>query len=962
MNKDFRTTVAEEMLRHIEAGTARWQRGWDPGLVRVGPFNPTTKAEYRGINSWWLDLQGHSDPRWMTYRQAQAVDAQIRKGEHGTHIEYWQWSEKREDQEGNKVEVRLARPKVFLARVFNAEQIDGLEPYQSPSDPFLPVANAELVLQNGGVAIHHDGKGPHYAPSSDSIHLPQKPAFNSAYEYYATALHELGHATGHSSRLHRQFGPFGSLAYGVEELRAEMASYALTTELGLGHYPERHAGYVESWMTAIRADKNVLFRAARDAETIHTWITEPERRQELARLASERSQGQEVGVSSDQVEEQAKGSTFVVVKEMPSRDEVAAYLQHQATAHQERQREIESEIQEIRSQHMHTKPEPLTDKDGERDRHEYELLQDSGLLQTKTEIERIQSAIAHAEFEFLGKVRNVLEIRKLTSELDALNRDYKPKYELLVAPKLLTPEQYEKMAGAKNVKTELHNETWRKAQAVTPEQLDEMKAAVVDVAATAKEFAFAAEGVRRGWGHDPQDFAHIDLNSSELDRRVIQSIHAFRDEMTRETGPVEDLSQEEFEQERQEEKAMTAEPSEKTRRVYLAVPFDEKDRAKAAGAHWDRRAKSWYVNEGTDMTSFAAWSEHKPAPVKLSPSDEFAAALNGHGLLVEGNPVMDGKWHRVAIEGDRKGQMSGSYRGFLDGVPNGTIVNFKRGEPIKWVATGIAIDPAERDRLKAESEQRRQVQEEEQKKLRHQTAKKAFGVWEHAREVGTSGYFEGKGIEDHPSQFGLKLDDKGNVLVPMRDGRGYLWNLQVIAPDGQKRFLTGGRKSGLMHMMGRKNDLEKPEASIIVAEGMATAIRLRQAVEPPVSVAVAFDAGNLDEVAKGLRKQYPSSRIFIAADDDHKLVHQPPYQNVGLVKAAAAAQAVKGDVIKPPLTDLDRENGLTDFDDIARKSGLAVVAKVVKKAIAPEKAPQKAQRQRRQQKDQEADVGMGMTV
>ncbi len=117
--------------------------------------------------------------------------------------------------------------------------------------------------------------------------MPPQAAFSEAYEYYATALHELGHGTGNGKRLARDFGPFGSEAYAKEELRAEMASYMIATETGLGHHPERHANYVESWLKALKDDHNMLFQAARDAEKIRSWIMEPEKRQALELAAQQ---------------------------------------------------------------------------------------------------------------------------------------------------------------------------------------------------------------------------------------------------------------------------------------------------------------------------------------------------------------------------------------------------------------------------------------------------------------------------------------------------------------------------------------------------------------------------------------------------------------------------------------------------------------------------------------------------
>lgn len=313
---EWRNDVAEEMVRLIEAGTAPWQKPWKAGVAFGGPINAATNRPYRGINALWLATQNHDDPRWMTFRQAEELGGQVRAGEKSSLIEYWQWDRRERvlDEGGKPVldgdgketfkTVRLQRPKVFYANVFNAEQVDGLEPYKAPAPSFEPLAEAEKLLAGGGVSIAHDqNERALYAPAQDAIHLPPKAAFRDAYSYYATALHELGHATGHASRLSRDFGPFGSETYAKEELRAEMASWMCARDLGLGHSPERHASYVESWLKTLRDDKNFLFQAARDAERIASWIRQPELRQELERQAQESKRAEVMEKKSEAKEE-----------------------------------------------------------------------------------------------------------------------------------------------------------------------------------------------------------------------------------------------------------------------------------------------------------------------------------------------------------------------------------------------------------------------------------------------------------------------------------------------------------------------------------------------------------------------------------------------------------------------------------------------------------------------------------
>lgn len=296
-SKPFHVQVADLLIVKMKEGTAPWQKPWKAGDPFLSmPMNPTSGKRYRGINAMYLMAQGRSDQRWLTYNQAQATGAQVRKGETGTPIQYWKFSEEqiKRDEAGKpvkdektgelaKVIVQLERPRVFFATVFNAEQIDGMPPLQpvARDQTWTPIERAERILKASGAEIHHSEQDrAFYRPSTDKIHMPEKQLFPTADNYYATALHELGHWTGHTSRLDRDLtNPFGSEAYAREELRAEIASMILGNELGIGHDPDQHASYVKSWIKALEEDPMEIFRAAADAEKIQDFVLAFEQKQ-----------------------------------------------------------------------------------------------------------------------------------------------------------------------------------------------------------------------------------------------------------------------------------------------------------------------------------------------------------------------------------------------------------------------------------------------------------------------------------------------------------------------------------------------------------------------------------------------------------------------------------------------------------------------------------------------------------
>jgi antirestriction protein ArdC len=301
--RDYRKEVTESIIQMLQQGVAPWQKPWNAATVGnlAVPFNPTSNNPYRGGNAIYLMAsairKGYDDPRWMTYKQAAANDWQIRGGEKGTQIEFW---EKREDKDGKTLAAgdgsdreETGRPgeSRFVHRVytvFNAKQIDRIPPLEPKAhSEFAAVETGEQILRNSGAQITHDqADRAFYSRSTDSIHLPLRESFHNAPGYYGTALHELAHWTGHPDRLNRQTlnesYRFGDQNYAREELRAELASLFLAAERGIPHDPGQHASYVSSWIKALRDDKNEIFRAAYDASRATEFLLALERDKSFA--------------------------------------------------------------------------------------------------------------------------------------------------------------------------------------------------------------------------------------------------------------------------------------------------------------------------------------------------------------------------------------------------------------------------------------------------------------------------------------------------------------------------------------------------------------------------------------------------------------------------------------------------------------------------------------------------------
>lgn len=274
--------VAKKLIALLERGAAPWQKPWSASTRGMAPYNIDSGRRYKGINSLNLMTSPFEDPRWMTFNQANAKGARIGKGEQGTAIQRWVFSDddapEVDDAHQGADQGQLAgkgrRPKMYFTTVFNAEQVSGIEPLQPAQIDFDPVERADRILSLSGAIVQHDQRDrAYYAALDDEIHLPARRQFHSAAQYYATALHELAHWTGHTSRLSRDLlHPFGSPAYAYEELCAEIASMMLGDELALGHDPSQHAAYVGAWIKVIRDDAMAVFRASSAAEKIRAYV------------------------------------------------------------------------------------------------------------------------------------------------------------------------------------------------------------------------------------------------------------------------------------------------------------------------------------------------------------------------------------------------------------------------------------------------------------------------------------------------------------------------------------------------------------------------------------------------------------------------------------------------------------------------------------------------------------------
>lgn len=275
--RDLFQEVTDKIVNALETGTAPWVRPWATVAGSGGlPHNPLSGTQYRGINPALLMMAeigaGYSTSQWVTFCQAQEAGAQVRKGERGQLVVFWKMLDACADDSADADEISTNRPRFMLKHytVFNLDQVDGLDRLKAPAtvtpQTWTADQRAESLIDGTRADIRHGGNRAYFAPALDYIQLPSPQQFADGGNYYATALHELSHWTGHSSRLARDLtGRFGQHAYAAEELIAEMSAAYTCAALGIGGQLQ-HAEYIGSWVKILRTDKRAIFTAASAAQ------------------------------------------------------------------------------------------------------------------------------------------------------------------------------------------------------------------------------------------------------------------------------------------------------------------------------------------------------------------------------------------------------------------------------------------------------------------------------------------------------------------------------------------------------------------------------------------------------------------------------------------------------------------------------------------------------------------------
>ena len=290
-------------MKNLNEGAGIWRAGWSMPKV---PESAITKKQYHGINNVTLSLvsmsRGYGDYRWVTFNQMQEKGWTFKTDEEGNSlgkgagvsIEYFDLIDKQTGkrldksvldgmtiEEKNDYFAQNVKPIRKFYRVFNGDIINGIPALEKTEiNPMEKVDRVEQLLDywnENEAKIVYGGSQAYYRPKTDEIHLPNREKFFSMQEFYSTALHELGHSTGHESRLNRNIeNLFGTPDYALEELRAEIASMFIEQDLEIqvdAEHKRNNSAYIAAWKKEIKDNPNALFTAITDADKIAKYVS-----------------------------------------------------------------------------------------------------------------------------------------------------------------------------------------------------------------------------------------------------------------------------------------------------------------------------------------------------------------------------------------------------------------------------------------------------------------------------------------------------------------------------------------------------------------------------------------------------------------------------------------------------------------------------------------------------------------
>jgi antirestriction protein ArdC len=276
MKKSVSEIITEQIIKRLEEGNIPWRKPWNGEAL--APRNLVTGKLYRGINAFLLACSGFSSPYYLTFKQIQDKGGQVKEGARSFPVVFWSVVTAEDRETGDERHIPFMR----YYRVFSVEQTTLPVPELPQVErEFNPIKEAERIVEEMPMKpeIRTGEAKAYYVPLYDYINMPRKNLFHGDAEYYSTLFHELGHSTGHMSRLARkgvvEAGYFGSHEYSKEELVAEMTAAFLCGECGITSKTiDNSAAYIKGWIKTLKSkdNKNLVIIAASAAQKAFDFI------------------------------------------------------------------------------------------------------------------------------------------------------------------------------------------------------------------------------------------------------------------------------------------------------------------------------------------------------------------------------------------------------------------------------------------------------------------------------------------------------------------------------------------------------------------------------------------------------------------------------------------------------------------------------------------------------------------
>ena len=284
--RDVYSRITNKIIADLEQGVRPWMKPWNAEHMAGKITRPLRHngMPYQGINVVMLwstaVTKGYACPFWLTFKQAQQLGGNVKKGEHGELVVYADRITRTEtDDKGEETERSIPFMKGYT--VFNAEQCENLPAHFATTaaapalSPMQRIEAADRFFAATGVDIRHGGTRAYYAEGPDYVQMPPFETFRDPESYAATLAHELVHATKHEKRLARGMGRvrWGDEGYAKEELVPELGAAFLSADLGITpEVRDDHAAYLASWLTMLQNDMRFIFTAASHAQRAADYL------------------------------------------------------------------------------------------------------------------------------------------------------------------------------------------------------------------------------------------------------------------------------------------------------------------------------------------------------------------------------------------------------------------------------------------------------------------------------------------------------------------------------------------------------------------------------------------------------------------------------------------------------------------------------------------------------------------